>query len=322
MKATTLILTTFIAMSGCGFEETQAPTPPIEVETDGGLLPGSDSQQQMQPPMPDPLPGSVCTDSVAVQGSATAGASVIVFGGSSSSIATDANPVTGRFCVDVPLVKGTANTLQIRAQDPVLGMSDPITRTVTQSGTCGDDVTNPPPDPVTSKNVALGSKGIASKTAESGNEGFLTDGDATTFAKYSGGNAWMAFDGWVYIKLDKVYSLEKIAIRWAGGTGDYGAQYKVLVSSMSDPGDPNLSNGFWTPVATVTAGDGGVDTFDLKSTKPIAQYVALWLEQDGNSWSWAEYFAIGEIEAWDVPQSSSTPTPTTQQNTCATMSSN
>jgi len=320
MKPTALLLIGLVSLVGCGFDEASSPTPPIlPHDTDAGPVESDATPQQMQPPVPDPLAASVCTDSVAVQGTALAGASVVVFGGA-THISTDANPVTGRFCLDVPLVKSSVNTLRIHAQDPILGMSDPVTRTVTHSGNCGDDVTNPTPDPPKSKNVALGATGKASEVADEGNEGFLTDGDDKTFARYSGGNAWFAFNGWVYIKLDKVYSLDKIVVRWADPNGDYGAQYKVMVSSMSDPGDPNTKNGYWTNVADITSGDGGVDSFDLKSSKPIAQYVALYLEQDGDSWTWTETFSIAEIEVWDSP--ASTPTsPTTQSNTCASMGS-
>jgi len=320
-----LASTTLIGLLGlgCGFDDASGPgTNPIPA--DAGL-PGSDTltPQKMQPPVPDPLPPSVCTDTVPVQGTAAPGSSVIVFGGS-SSVSTDANPSTGRFCLDVPLVKNSANTLQIRAQDPILGMSDPVTRSVTHSGNCNDDVPNPTPDPVKSKNVALGSTGKSSQTPDEGNEGFLTDGDTAKPVVYSGGWTLSDPDIWTYIKLDKVYMLEKIVVKWrdgvqAGGSS-YGKIYHVLVSSMSDPGDPDLKNGYWTEVAKIDNGDGDTDTFDLKSTKPLAQYVAVWMKGDGQTSWWSETFALTEIEVWDSPQQTSTPTPTTT-NTCSTLGS-
>jgi hypothetical protein len=311
------ITASLLALTACGFEDPEPPgsTP----KPDAGIVaPDAEPSGTLQPPVVDPTPNPVCADSVPLQGSAVAGASVIVFGGASSAISTDANPVTGRFCVDVPLLKDADNNLQVRAQDPLLGMSPPVSITVTQDK-CTDDVPNPTPEQPKSKNVALGATAKAVKSAEEGNEGFLTDGDAVTFAKYCGGNAWMSWDGWVFVKLDKLYPLEKIVVRWHDGD-EYGAKYKVLTSAMSDPGDPDLKNGYWTQVGEVTEGDGGTDTFNTSSTKPLAQYVALWLEQDGASWTWSECFAIAEIEAWDVPQQSTTPTPT-QGNTCASISS-
>jgi hypothetical protein len=318
-----------MAGGGCGFNDDQPPGGNPLPQSDGGILPTSDgggtSSHEMAPPVPDPLPPSVCTDSVAVQGTADPGASVIVFGGASSAVSTDAHPVTGRFCLDVPLVKNTTNTLQIRAQDPILGLSQPVTRTVNHSGSCGDDVPDTTPDQPKAKNIALGSTGKSKDTPEEGNVGFLTDGDAKTFVKFSGGMAFTSYGGWVYIKLDKVYTVGKIVVKWRDSNGngeEYGQGYKVLISPMSDPGDPDLKNGYWTTVADIQNGDGGTDDFDLKSSKPIAQYVALWLDNDGNGsiTDWYDQFAISEIEVWDVPQTSA-PVQPTQQNTCATLGS-
>lgn len=300
-----------VALAGCGIEDTEPLTAP-----DSGV-PATDTGPagQIQPPTPDPVPSSVCTDTVALQGTAAPGASVIVFGGSTSALSTDANPLTGRFCMDVLLVKDSSNSLQLRAQDPTLGMSDAVTVTVAHSSNCTDDATKPPVEQPKSKNVAIGAPGTSKDSAEEGNAGFLTDGDSATFVRYAKVCHWYSsptchfedYNGWVYITLDKLYEVDKIVVRWKDSDGDFGKEYKILVSSMSAPGDPDLKNGYWTEVATIKDGDGDEDSFDLKSGKILAQHVALWLQNDGATSS-SENFSIAELEVWDVPQGSSSTT--------------
>jgi len=307
---------------GCGLQDTQPPV----LQQDAGV-PKQDTQtsQKMDKPLVDPLPNSACGDAVPIQGTAPAGASVFVVGGGTSGLATDANPVTGRFCLDAPLKKNVVNNFEIRSQDPIKGMSDPVKISVTHSA-CKDDAPKVNPEQPASKNIALGAKGTASDTPKEGNEGFLTDGKASTFAKYSGGWGTSDFGGWVSVKFDKLYMLEKVVVKWkdaAGSGGDYGAKYALLYSSMSDPGDPDEKNGYWT-VLNVDSGDGGTDEFNLKSTKPLVRHLALIMKQDGSSWTWSETFSLAEIEAWDVPKSSS-PLPggnnSTTTSTCASIGS-
>ena len=323
-KLAAIALLAGLVAAGCGMGDDGPPQVHVPPTQDGGVG-GSDGTQtqSLQQPIVDPISGAVCTDTVPMQGTAPAGTSVFVVGGATTGLPTDADPITGRSCLDVPLNKHTLNTFQVRAQDPVKGMSAPVSIKV-QHSKCDDDVTKPTPEQPKSKNVALGAKGKSKDTPDEGNEGFLTDGSATTFAKYSGGWAGYAYDGWVRIKLDKLYMVEKIVVKWNEGKNSggesYGAQYKVLVSSMSDPGDPDTKNGYWTTIADVTSGDGDTDTYDLTQSKPLAQYVAVWMEQDGNSWTWKETFKLAEIEVWNVPKKSST-SPTSQANTCATIGS-
>jgi hypothetical protein len=314
---------------GCGMGDELPPT----IHTDSGV-PKTDTgttPKKLAPPVVDALPNTVCSETVPLQGSAAAGVSVFVMGGlATSGLATDANPSSGRFCIDVPLKKGAVNTLEVRAQDPVLGLSEAVTVKVTHGGTCQDDVPNPPPTPPKSQNVALGIKGKASTSDMVGNEGFVTDGKTSTNMQVNIGSSWYCpwcdVEGWFTIKLDKLTEIEKVVVKWRDATGStslyYGSKFKILVSAMSDPGDPNIKNGYWTEVGDVTSGTGGTNTFDLKSTKPIAQHVAMWLMQDGSgnvTEGWFEHFAISELEVWDAPKTT-TPTPTNQTNTCANIS--
>jgi len=130
------------AASGCGSNEsTEPPHLPGGFADLGFAIINDGGEQQMPTPVLDPVPLTVCTDSLALQGTTLASASVMVFGGA-SNVSTSAHPVTGRFCVDVPLLKSTTNSLQIQAQDPVLSLSDPVLRDVTH-GDYKDDVRPP-----------------------------------------------------------------------------------------------------------------------------------------------------------------------------------
>jgi hypothetical protein len=311
--------------AGCGL----ADDPPGSGPQIDASIPSSDTLQgnQMQMPMVDPLPEVVCDDTVPLQGTAPVGSSVFVVGGGTTGLATDTHPVTGRFCMDVPLNTGTLNTLTIRAQDPVLGMSDPVVRTVTHSDSC-DTNSDPQPDPTpeqpATKNVALGSEARDATPPETGNIDFLTDGDDKTVVTYQGGYAWLDFKGWVSIRLDAIYMISRIVVKWRDGAvegGDsYASKYKVLVSSESDPGDPNLDNGRWTVVGDISQGVGGVEEHDLTDTKPMVQHVALWLEKDAADWTWSETFAIGEVEVWHTEQTMNSNPEVQGPNTCAALS--
>jgi hypothetical protein len=295
---------------GCGLGSEDISVPQSDsgtpLRTDGLPAPG------LQKPIVDRPPASVCTESVPIQGTAAPGASVFAMGGlETSGVSTDAHPTTGRFCLDVRLKPGAENVIEVRAQDPELGLSEPDTVTVRQ-GTCSTNDVPPTVEEPQPENVALGQKARASKTADSGNEGFLTDGKTSTVVTYSGGWGWTDAAVWVTVKLPKLTEVGKIVVKWGS---DYAAKYKVLVSAMTDPGDPDLKNGYWTEVKSFDAGDGGTDTVDLKDSKPPAQHVALWMNQDGKGWTWGETFALAELEVWDVPKKT-TAAPTVPANTC------
>ena len=314
-----------LLFAGCAAEQ-QTPSGPDPVTPNPTQPTNPDpTPSKLQKPVVDAVANTVCTDSVPIAGAAAPGASVFVVGGlATSGLATDAHPSSGRFCLDVTLKPGQENLLELRAQDPVLGLSEAVMVRVTHDKCgAGDDLPKDPAPTVSAKNVALGAKGSSSPSPSKGNESFLTDGDPKTVAEFSGGYLGFAFDGWTTIKLDKLVEVEKIVVRWRdtkGGSSEYfGKEYKVLVSSMSDPGDPNLDNGKWIEIKNISDGDGGMDKFDLKSSKPLAQHVAIWMKQDGSSWTWKETFAVSEIEVWNTPKTTTPPPSTATTNTCASM---
>lgn len=313
------LLLLLLVPAGCGSDS--GPHFPGVLDKGGVRADGGSAacpQGPQQPTVVQP-PQSACGDTVPVHGFAAPKTTVLVTGGA-TDVSAEPNATTNQYCVDVPLRQNQVNTLKIFSHDAVCGLSPAVQIKVSHTK-CKDDGKDPPKDPPKSKNVALGMKPLASKTAEAGNETFLTDGDATTVAVYKGGGPWISADIWVQIKLEKITEVSKIVVKWRDKKGDstahYAKEYKVLVATGSSITDPNLKDGYWTQLRTITAGDGGIDTHDVSGQKPLAQYVALWLEfDDGGSWS--ETFAISEIEVWDVPKQQTT-NPGDTKLTCASL---
>ncbi len=272
------------------------------------------------------IPTTTCGDKVGIVGRATPGVSIIVQGGSSASgVIGDALAGSGSFCVPVGLRKGQVNNLQVIAHDQNLGFSKPATIAIKQEDCeggggefkdagVGDAGADPP------RNVALGAQGKSKETPTKGNHGFLTDGKTSTWVRWEGGSwycNWCDYEGWVMLTLDELHEVQRIVIKWrdADGNGtEYGKEYKLLYTAVSDPPDPNLDDGYWTVAKTITEGNGGTDSYDLKSIgSPLMTYVALWLQQDAYPWTKEfigdEAFAVAEIEVYNKPKSSGPPPP-------------
>ncbi len=307
---------------GCGFDgddpDVHQPPPQQQPPKTNPSNPNPTSQKTQKPTV-DATSNSSCQISVPLRGTTGVNTSVLITGGR-GDIAADPSGVSGNYCAMVKLKPNQLNTLQVFAHDPKYGLSDPITIKISHAK-CKDDVPTVPTDQPKSKNVALGMKGKASQTAESGNENFLTDGKTSTTATYTGGWGWGISGGtdvWISLKLEKLVEASKIVVKWRDSKGDstayYGYKYRVLVATGT-PTDPNIKDGYWTEIATVTDGNGGIDLFDLKNTKPLVQHVALYLEKDGAN-SWSHHFAVAEVEVWDTPKKS-TPTIKPQKNSCA-----
>jgi|GEM_PF-2758786 hypothetical protein len=278
------------------------------------------------PPTVDPVASGMCGSSAPISGTAEPGVAIIIRGGSATGgTSTDPHPQTGRYCADVPLTAGQSNTLQLQALAADGQLSETVTITVLQkdcsasgNGDTGSGSTTPEDD---SRNVALGAEVKSLESPKLNNGTFVTDGSETTFALYEGQKSWGVWDSptWITLKMDAVHIINKIVVRWrdSKGVGDeyYGADYKVLVSSESNPGDASITNGRWVEVGTKTGGVGGTDIFYLQTTQPLAQHVALWLEADGG-WSNVEQFAIAEVEVWNKPLTSSQPSDVPVEYTC------
>lgn len=299
------------------------PNPDVRPQTDTGA-----------PMLPTPIldrgliPSQTCEVEVGISGTATPGATILITGGASASgNIGDANAATGRFCVPVKLRLKQINNLQVVAQQENLGLSKPTMISIIQ-----EDCHNPGEfkdagvdGGTPSRNVALGMLGKSKEPPEKGNFGFLTDGNTTNFVLWKGSANWYCgwcdYGGWVMLTLEELAEVEKIVVKWRDSEGngiEFGKEYKVLYTAVTEPPDPNLDDGYWLVAAEITEGDGAVDTFDLKSIgNPLIKHVALWLQQDGLSY-WKETatfdtvdeaFAVTEIEVWNRPKTSGPPPP-------------
>lgn len=263
-------------------------------------------------PQLDPgLPRTSCAKTVAIRGHAQPGATVFAVGGEATAGSTDeANRTTGKFCIPVALQKGVTNKIEVRAQHPALGVSPPAIIHITHRTNCDttkDDVsgTKKTASATSSHNVAQG-QGVKSKdTPESGTNSSVTDGDKSSYVTFKGGGGWkfwQSYDGWVSIRLDKVYGLKKVIVRWKDSSGSgsaYGKEYRVLVSGVSKPGDPSLDGGDWQEIKHVSDGDGGKDVLEFGGKTPVAQHVAIWLQYDGAN-SISETFRLSEVEVYNT----------------------
>ena len=298
--------------AGCGLEERDpGGTTPV---LDTGYTPPT----KVPAPSVDPLAQETCGSSIPITGKTADDTDVLVTGGAENAHGKPL-PGSGRYCVDVKLNSKVSNTLSVFAHNTAGKLSTAVTVNVLQKK-CGDDVdagTPPPPKP---KNVGLGAKAMTSVTPKSGNVSMLTDGKTGTPVVLERFKMTGTADIWVKITLDKVSEVEKVVVRWRDGAGSgdkhYATVYRLL-TAVSPSTDPNITDGYWTEVSKITAGDGGTDTFDLKTQKPYLRHIALWLEEDGKS-SPYQTFALTEIEVWQTaPKSTKPPPPKTK--TCATL---
>ena len=298
-----------LVVIGCGMGDDDSPG----THPDSRVVTGDGPLGSLTKPILDPWDKEVCGESVPIQGKVPLGAEPVISGGLSSKPA-NANPSTGRFCADVYLHKKSVNTLQIFSFKAGQ-MSDPVTIKVTQKD-CKKEFPKDPPKPKP-KMVSLGAKTTSSPGPKSGNVGMLTDGKTSSAAVFEFYD-WGSTTAWVLIKLDKLYEVDKVVVRWRDSSGSgshYGKQYQVLIAQKPTT-DPNLTDGIWVPKSKVTDGDGGNDVFDYSNSKSLTQNIALWLEENAGTGLW-ETFAITEIEVWMTPAGTTTPPPT--QKTCATI---
>ena len=309
---------------GCGGVEPPDPyTPPGGNNGNGNPNNNNNNNnnngKKVQSPTVDAQSNSACTDSIPLTGRGPIGASILVKGGN-GDISTDTHSVTGRFCVDVKLYKNTMNTLKVYALDPQLGLSAPTTISIKQAK-CNNPNPNPNPGPTEkSKNMALGGKVKSDEDPKTGQKTAITDGDGTTFAQWSGGWFTAGAGRKVQVDMGKLVEVDKIVIKWrhsANSSTKYFASEYTLWVATGTPGDLSSDNSMWTKVKSITSGNGGTETFNLKSQGLMVQHVGLIMEQDGASYTWTEYFDLAEVEVWKVPKKGTTPTTNPKNKTCS-----
>ena len=93
---------------------------------------------------------------------------------------------------------------------------------------------------------------------------------------------------WIYVDLEQPYAIDRVVIYWEGS---FAIQYQVQVSTNAIQ---------WTPVATITNGNGGTDTINFTSQN--ARYIRMYGTQR-NSISGFQYgYSIYELEVYgEVP---------------------
>ena len=246
----------------------------------------------------EPVENSTCHSTVALHGTATPDYTVLVTGGAKDQSVV-ADRVLGTFCMDVKLKPGQPNHLEVFLFHPDKGLSGGHQVTVEQRH-CK------PPAPV-STNVALGAKVVVNASAVKGKPGHLNDGKIGTVLvlEHSSVVYWIK-PVWAKIQLPKVAEVYMVKVRWRDKKGDpsldFATKYRLLVALGSDPTDPNLASGYWTEIGSITAGQGGVDTFDLNKNMPLAQHVVLWMDDSASLNTINPAYALAEVEIWTVPK--------------------
>ncbi len=264
---------------------------------------------------------TVCGDSVMITGKATPGSDVYAIGGSATSDIRVSHPVTGAFCIDVPLRKNQVNQLEVQARHPELGIATPKPATVTQDNAACGDTTEPDETPTQELvNVAIGAPVKSKESPDQNPAQFVTDDKLDTWSLWGGGdwyNPWASYDGWVMIDLGQINYVEKVEVHWrdvAGvGEQDYGQEYILLYAPADGFGDPAPNTWLEAPNGNVTDGDGGVDEFHFNGES--VKFVALFLKKNGHS-SYGESFAISEIKVLKKDQSSTPPLGYSGSQTC------
>jgi hypothetical protein len=214
----------------------------------------------------------------------------------------------------VKLNAGQVNSIEVRSQDPVSGMSEPAIVTITHTS-CGAQDSGVPASSdsgARSVNVAFRAQTTGQDTPVMNNYTFVTDGNLQNFVEVAGGGI-TSYKGWIKVSFETVQQIQRVVIHWRDNststTKSYGKKYYVLSATLADASAPNLTDGHWTKEKEYTAGAGGIDEIVLER-RPLIRHLALYLEEDGE-WDYIgkERFAIAEIEAYNVPVNQPPPPP-------------
>ena len=245
----------------------------------------------------EPVESSTCHSTVALHGTATPDCDVLVTGGAKDQSVV-ADPALGKFCIDVKLKPGQSNLLKVYLYHPDKGLSG-VHQIAVEQRHCK------PPGPV-STNVALGAKVVVNASNFKGKPGYLNDGKIGTVLVLEDSSVvyWIK-PVWAQIQLPKAVEVYMVRVRWRDKKGDprldFATKQRLLMALGSNPADPNLKSGYWTMVGSVTAGQGGIDTFDLSKNTVLAQNVVLWMDDSASLNTINPAYALAELEIWTVP---------------------
>jgi len=231
------------------------------------------------------------------------GADRIVVQGPAGMSAPARVSTDGNFCVEVPLSSDTPNVITFLPVDASGCPGASLVHSVqqTSAGCGGPDNTN-----ATSGNVALGGT-VQGSDVYKGDRIYLVDGKLDTVVEYSAGWGFTDANVKVQVALGRPIEVERIVVRWRDSDGDgcdYGSEYSLLVSPTAGA---SLGDSSFTTVESIIDGDGGEDRFTFP-TKTTVQHVGLLLQTNG-CMSWAETFALREVEIWGRDPATVTPAP-------------
>lgn len=244
-------------------------------------------------PVLDQHPQETCYTFQAFRGAA-AGAETLIARGELGTAKPAHVDTKGRFCVEVNLKQGQANTITFIPYDATSCPGPQAKAAITHKPCIKPDAGAP------SLNVAPDATVSASKKPSKGANTEINDKDIFTVVEYSDGWGWGEVNIWIKLALKTPVVLDRIVVKWrdAKGNGcDYASKYRLLASPNSNPGEPDLKQGVWTEIVHETKGDGGTDTVYPKSSGTLAAHVALYLHSNGCN-GWTETFAISDLEIW------------------------
>jgi hypothetical protein len=255
----------------------------------------------IDPPRLDAITQLTAFTSLPVHGTADAGASVLIDGTANGSVSALVES-SGRFCADVKLAVGTANTLTLRAIDEYGNQSDPVQLIIQQGGT--PSAGPPPPVPTNaSMGGAASSQSIGITSTSPGQ--YAIDGNMQTAIEghYLNDNIWP----WqpqllaaVVVQLAQPSRIDRVRAI-AATDCPFSAPLDLYYTTADAPSSPDVAAaGVWIKLTTVKSQDLTQATADLPSTA-MTHVAVMWPLGDWNCGNVSPYYGLAELEAWTTP---------------------
>lgn len=251
---------------------------PLRADVPAGCIEGP------PPPTLGELPPSTSHQTIPVQGEAHGAARVLVTGGATAQVADVAD---GTFCLEVALMPGTVNHLEVVGVDAEGCAGQPAVVEVAQ-------------EEAAQKNLLLGLEGVSSDEPKVGHVRLLTDGmtaEAVTFWFYDlSPQCDLAVT--VSFELEAEALIREVRVKYPAGPAfkHFLACWALLVSTEEAPPSPDPTAPGWMEVARSED-----ETSDAELVIPVqgasARHLALMMYQDGKKSLW-ETFDLLEVEAW------------------------
>ena len=282
----------FIATEDGGVGDSgRAPSPDLLLPDDG----------KIDPPALDSIEHVTVYDTVPIHGVSEPNSTVLVRSSDGITVSVDVSS-SGRFCLDVPLVAGTANDFDVTAVDLNGNQSTSVSVSVLQQGAPQQAAT-----PASAENAARGGSATALRLGNSGsvpaNEAI--DGSASSAIQDNWLRGFTAGlpQPYVIVKLAHAARVNKIRAI-APSDCPFGAPVSLFYSAADAPSPPDVDKMSWVNVANQRSTGGTEAVATMPSA--IATHVAVQLQEqytwtgDGCGWQGRE-IGVAELEAWTVP---------------------